>query len=634
MAAPAGTGGGNPVVTSPKSGSAPSALRLLAPAGVRFTRGRPLTVRVRATRAGKAAGHLVITLRVATMARRITTGRDGTASFTLTLRGRARLASRSGRARPSRPPGPGPGKRERAVRLPTTPPVIRGHRGRLRQRHAVAPGAAALRADHRPRARGRHGRPRPPAVRRRAAERRGQRPGPSDPGKRDDRLVLRRPGRDAERDRAVSARALARCRGHACLFPACRAAGRRAVLRWPRLGRSTGHAARLQRRLARGGAERLRSLLLQVGDADRRALRQRGPGCEAHAPARDRDGRAHSRRGWPPHRRTRRGPAHGRLPDQQRILRPRLRRPRGAGPRAAVRCSRGSRARATGRCNGSSSGGRSGCSPACAAWTGARATWSPSRPRSYRAGRSQSIGPAPMSSRRPGEGSCSTSPCSGRLRRSRSASWAGPCCEPGASPRIATRAPANAASSPTRSAPQRSPARWSHGLAAGLEAAFPGTASIVALEAEDRLGLELSAVCEASAVPVGGEASRLVGCPGSLARVYESGFAFAVESETRMRVDLPEVHDALAGACRSSTQRPCACPARAHRARSACSSPTSASWTSASGRMSPGMPTRPRRRSPAPADYEHEHAVATSLQRSLLSQLLPADRRRGAAGPL
>lgn len=95
-----GTGGGNPVVTSPKSGSAPSALRLLAPAGVRFTRGRPLTVRVRATRAGKAAGHLVITLRVATMARRITTRSDGTASFTLTLRGRgaARITFRAGAA--------------------------------------------------------------------------------------------------------------------------------------------------------------------------------------------------------------------------------------------------------------------------------------------------------------------------------------------------------------------------------------------------------------------------------------------------------------------------------------------------------------------------------------------------------
>jgi hypothetical protein len=95
-----GTGGGNPAVTSPKSGSAPSALRLLAPAGVRFTRGRPLTVRVRATRAGKAAGHLVITLRVASTARRITTGRDGTASFTLTLRGRraARITFRAGAA--------------------------------------------------------------------------------------------------------------------------------------------------------------------------------------------------------------------------------------------------------------------------------------------------------------------------------------------------------------------------------------------------------------------------------------------------------------------------------------------------------------------------------------------------------
>jgi hypothetical protein len=78
----------------------PGALRLLAPRVVHFTRGREVTVRVRATRAGKAVGHLTITLRVAKTTRRVSTGRDGIVTVRLLPRGRApiRITFRAGTA--------------------------------------------------------------------------------------------------------------------------------------------------------------------------------------------------------------------------------------------------------------------------------------------------------------------------------------------------------------------------------------------------------------------------------------------------------------------------------------------------------------------------------------------------------
>jgi hypothetical protein len=55
---------------------------------------------VRATRAGKAVGHLVVTLRLAKTTRRISTGRDGSASLKLTFRGQTaiRVTFRAGTA--------------------------------------------------------------------------------------------------------------------------------------------------------------------------------------------------------------------------------------------------------------------------------------------------------------------------------------------------------------------------------------------------------------------------------------------------------------------------------------------------------------------------------------------------------
>jgi hypothetical protein len=107
IAAPAsggtsGTGGGSgdPVGSgmsaSPREGgtgtaAAATALRLTAAATVRFSPGRQVALRVRATRAGKPVGNLVVTLRMGAKVRRVATGRDGYASLTLLRRVRSAL---------------------------------------------------------------------------------------------------------------------------------------------------------------------------------------------------------------------------------------------------------------------------------------------------------------------------------------------------------------------------------------------------------------------------------------------------------------------------------------------------------------------------------------------------------------
>jgi hypothetical protein len=67
---------------------------------VRFTPGRAVTVSVRATRGGKPVKRLVVTLRVGNATRRVSTGRNGFASITLTRRDRSpvRITFRAGTA--------------------------------------------------------------------------------------------------------------------------------------------------------------------------------------------------------------------------------------------------------------------------------------------------------------------------------------------------------------------------------------------------------------------------------------------------------------------------------------------------------------------------------------------------------
>jgi serine phosphatase RsbU (regulator of sigma subunit)/anti-sigma regulatory factor (Ser/Thr protein kinase) len=161
----------------------------------------------------------------------------------------------------------------------------------------------------------------------------------------------------------------------------------------------------------------------------------------------------------------------------------------------------------------------------------------------------------------------------------------------------------------------------SAGLAAALATAYPDALSVVALEAEDRLGLQLAAV--GGAVLCGSLAPDLVTAhPTTVA--YESGRAFAVATEAQLREQYPEIHAACGGAVRSLY---CA-PLRAQGAReigALCllfgderrldeKEQEHVAWCAEEAAETLG-----RARS-----YEHEHEVAVSLQRSLLSQDLPA----------
>ena len=160
------------------------------------------------------------------------------------------------------------------------------------------------------------------------------------------------------------------------------------------------------------------------------------------------------------------------------------------------------------------------------------------------------------------------------------------------------------------------------GLATGLASAFPGAVAIVALASEDGRALELSSAIGESTWPLTGEAAELVVAQVSTPS-YRSGVAFVVESGLRLRDELPEVHDALGGACRSLYSAPVR--TRGSRATGALCllfgderSLSDADRTHVAWSAHEAAQALIRARS-----YEHEHAVAMSLQRSLLSQALP-----------
>ena len=160
------------------------------------------------------------------------------------------------------------------------------------------------------------------------------------------------------------------------------------------------------------------------------------------------------------------------------------------------------------------------------------------------------------------------------------------------------------------------------GLATGLVSAFPGAVAIVALASEDGRALELSSAIGESAWPLTGEAAELVVAQVSTPS-YRSGVAFVVESGLRLRDELPEVHDALGGACRSLYSAPVR--TRGSRATGALCllfgderSLSDADRAHVAWSADEAAQALIRARS-----YEHEHAVAMSLQRSLLSQALP-----------
>ncbi|MDX6618864.1 MAG: hypothetical protein QOK36_1250 [Gaiellales bacterium] len=164
-------------------------------------------------------------------------------------------------------------------------------------------------------------------------------------------------------------------------------------------------------------------------------------------------------------------------------------------------------------------------------------------------------------------------------------------------------------------------AEVSNGLAEALATAFPDALAVVALEAEDRLGLELAAVHGASlserVVPdlVTAHATTVA---------YESGVAFSLPTEDHLRQQYPEVYAACGGAVRSLY----GAPLRAHGARAIGAlcllfaderaldekERAHVAWCAEEAAQA-----LDRARS-----YEHEHAVASSLQRSLLAQELPS----------
>ena len=95
-----GTGGGRSRRHGHDAGGLGRAARLDAPRVVRFQRGRSITLRVHAARAGKAVSHLAITVRVGNTTRRASTGPNGLATLKVSLKGAGpvRITFRSGAA--------------------------------------------------------------------------------------------------------------------------------------------------------------------------------------------------------------------------------------------------------------------------------------------------------------------------------------------------------------------------------------------------------------------------------------------------------------------------------------------------------------------------------------------------------
>ena len=90
VAEPASSGGGDPTGSGGGSGST-AAIQLVAARVVRYAPGRPITLRVRATRAGNAVAGVTVTLRFGATTRHLTTDANGYAALRLTRRARAAL---------------------------------------------------------------------------------------------------------------------------------------------------------------------------------------------------------------------------------------------------------------------------------------------------------------------------------------------------------------------------------------------------------------------------------------------------------------------------------------------------------------------------------------------------------------
>jgi serine phosphatase RsbU (regulator of sigma subunit)/anti-sigma regulatory factor (Ser/Thr protein kinase) len=161
----------------------------------------------------------------------------------------------------------------------------------------------------------------------------------------------------------------------------------------------------------------------------------------------------------------------------------------------------------------------------------------------------------------------------------------------------------------------------SDGLVAGLSDAFPGALCVVALDADDHHGLELSAAAE-GAFPSSPDALDLV-VSQAATLAFDSGAAIVICKDTDLQATLPGVHQALLGAAHSFYATPLVnrggnrlgalCLLFAHTHPLDESEQAQVAWYAEQAAQALDRTTA----------FEREHEVAVRLQRSLLSSHLP-----------
>ncbi len=156
---------------------------------------------------------------------------------------------------------------------------------------------------------------------------------------------------------------------------------------------------------------------------------------------------------------------------------------------------------------------------------------------------------------------------------------------------------------------------------AGLADAFPGALCVVALDAEDHHGLELSASSEGVFHSSADALDLVVSQAATLA--FDSGAAIVIGKDTDLRATLPGVHRALLGEAHSFYATPLVnsggnrlgalCLLFAHTHPLDESEQAQVAWYAEQAAQAFDRTTA----------FEREHEVAVRLQRSLLSSHLP-----------
>jgi serine phosphatase RsbU (regulator of sigma subunit)/anti-sigma regulatory factor (Ser/Thr protein kinase) len=164
-------------------------------------------------------------------------------------------------------------------------------------------------------------------------------------------------------------------------------------------------------------------------------------------------------------------------------------------------------------------------------------------------------------------------------------------------------------------------AEVARGLVNGLATAFPSARSIVALEGEGR-SLRLSAAGGDGGPP--NAAAQDLAVVAACARAYESGVPFALDNERRLREELPDLHDSLGGECRSLYCAPLQAAGALPLGALCVRFPGERTLDRAEQAQVAWYAEEAAQALVRARSFEHEHAVAVSLQRGLLSEELPA----------